>query len=230
MVEFGRVDVKEVTSDVPRAKFSEERIQQLADSILESGGVVRPLVLKQLGIDRYALLDGHLEYYASVRAREIDPRRGEMVNAFIIASKEDEKGVIEQIQILGKTANPLPPEEINSLSHWITSFEQRLSELRETSFQNQRDYDYRLRQIEAMVGTKDRGDLLNALNTLEEQELVAELLKCGIESKKVEAIYAARQKKENHRFSSYQDLIKSTKGLGEKGFVRLLDYWKRIHS
>ena len=87
---FGRADVSKITSDVPRSEFSEAKIEQLADLILQGGGVIRPLVLRQTGIDNYTVLDGHLEYYAAVRAREKDARRGEMVNAFIISKKDED--------------------------------------------------------------------------------------------------------------------------------------------
>ena len=89
MMDFGKVDLKEIKSDAPRSKFSEEQIEVLANAILENGGLIRPLILKQSDIDSYSVIDGHLEYYASVRVREKDARKGEMVNAFVIKPQQE---------------------------------------------------------------------------------------------------------------------------------------------
>lgn len=76
MTEFARLDIKEIKASIPRANFTEAKIEQAADLILASGGVVRPLVVKQTDIDSYELIDGALEYFAAVRAGERSaPRR-----------------------------------------------------------------------------------------------------------------------------------------------------------
>ena len=70
MTEFAKVDLKEINSDVSRSSFSEQEIEQLADSILKNDSLLRPLIVKQTGIESFIVLDGHLEFYAAVRARE----------------------------------------------------------------------------------------------------------------------------------------------------------------
>lgn len=136
MAEFAQVDVKEIKSDVPRSDFSEELIEQLADEILECKGILRPLVLKQENLESFVVLDGHLEYYAAVRAREKNPRQAEMVNAFVVSQKEEET-VRKQIQTLNEldssgveTEKILLPNDTSGdrastkkPSDWITSFE-----------------------------------------------------------------------------------------------------------
>lgn len=96
---FYQVDVKEVSSDVPKTRFSADEIEEKAVRILESGGLLRPVVLEQTGIQSYKVIDGHLEYYAAARARELNPRQGEMVNAFV-TTKGNSEVVLKQAQSL----------------------------------------------------------------------------------------------------------------------------------
>ncbi|MEA5514043.1 ParB N-terminal domain-containing protein, partial [Nodularia sp. UHCC 0506] len=99
MTNFLMVDVAGVTSSVPRSKFAEADLNILADKILESGGLLKPLVLRKIGFEKYEVIDGHFEYYAAVRAREKNSDEGEMVNALIIPS-EQEEAVLKQAVIL----------------------------------------------------------------------------------------------------------------------------------
>ncbi len=105
MTKFLIVEIEGVTSSVPRSNFEEADLDILADSILESGGILKPLVLKKIGFEKYEVIDGHFEYYAAVRAREKNPNRGEIVNAFIIpAEKED--AVLNQVAFIQKVDTP----------------------------------------------------------------------------------------------------------------------------
>ncbi|MBD2137082.1 hypothetical protein H6F32_05665 [Anabaena sp. FACHB-1237] len=97
MSKFEIVEIESVSSSVPRSNFKEVDLDILADSILESGGILKPLVLKKIGFEKYEVIDGHFEYYAAVRAREKNSIKGEIVNAFIITS-EKEDAVLKQVE------------------------------------------------------------------------------------------------------------------------------------
>jgi hypothetical protein len=117
MIKFYFVDVKAIQSNVPRSNFSEEQIEQLADMILESEGVLNVILLTQTGINSYNVLVGDLEYYAAVRAKEKNPRQGEMINAVIVQPSNQE--------ILLKQAEffTVKPEEVKVIDE--TSLESR---------------------------------------------------------------------------------------------------------
>ena len=95
MTEYYLVDVKSITSTTPRSNFKVDQLETLAQSILATGALLSPLLLKQTGAETYEVLAGDLEYYAAVRAKELDPRKGEMVNAFVIPPKQ-QKAAVEQ--------------------------------------------------------------------------------------------------------------------------------------
>lgn len=239
MSEFGKVDVKEIKSDIPRSSFSEERIELLANAILKNDGLIRPLILKQISIDNYSVLDGHLEYYAAVRAREKDARKGEMVNAFVIDPK-NETSVTQQIQAIQVVADlevrhsnlSTTIEKSHSsaeVSSWITSFESRLSQLREDLAVSTRASDSRLQKIENRFESEDM-DLLSIINTLDAEKLAIRFSQCGISSseKVAKLICDSRESKEDQSFRDYQDVVKSTQGFGDKSMLKLIDGWSRI--
>ncbi|BBD54083.1 hypothetical protein NIES204_13710 [Planktothrix agardhii NIES-204] len=84
MIKFSLVDVSSIQARVPRSNFSEDQIEQLADMILECEGVLNVILLTQIGMNQYRILEGDLEYYAAVRAKEKNLRQGEMINAVIV--------------------------------------------------------------------------------------------------------------------------------------------------
>ncbi|MEG4529008.1 ParB N-terminal domain-containing protein [Microcoleus sp. D2_18a_D3] len=95
--------VKKITSTVPRSNFAERDLEKLAQLILELGGLINPIILRRNGMDSYEIVDGDFEYYAAVRAREINPMKGETIGAFIL-EPENEGLLLEQVQALRKSA------------------------------------------------------------------------------------------------------------------------------
>ncbi|MEG4483499.1 ParB N-terminal domain-containing protein [Microcoleus sp. D2_18a_B4] len=99
------VAVKKITSAVPRSNFSEAELEKLARLILESGGLINPIIVRRNGMDAYEIVDGNFEYYAAARAKEIDGPKGETIGAFIL-EEENEELLLKQLEILRKTAIP----------------------------------------------------------------------------------------------------------------------------
>jgi len=97
------VAVKRITSAVPRSNFAEPELEKLARLILDSGGLINPIIVRRNGMDAYEIVDGDFEYYAAARAKEIEPLKGETIGAFIL-EEENEKLLLEQLEILRKTA------------------------------------------------------------------------------------------------------------------------------
>ncbi|MEB3123625.1 MAG: hypothetical protein VKL41_20685 [Snowella sp.] len=235
MTEFATVDVKCITSDVSRSTFSEQDIEKLADSILKNDSLLRPLILKQTGIENFVVLDGHLEFYAAVRAREKNPRQAEMINSFVISPK-DESTVNEQISFLRQSDKFIDlsskTEKTEGISNWITSFENRLTEMREVIFQNNQSNESRFKQLETNLDKKSKENLLDVINISKKEVLIQELSRYGLPKKKVEAIYDAREQKKDKKFENYSDVVKSTKGkgFGVDAFISLIDAWENSHK
>lgn len=115
MIKFFMVDVKDIQVSTKDHNFSPTVIENLADVMLASGGLIKPVILKQVGLQSYQLIDGHLEYYAALQAKAKDPRKGEMVNAFVI-SPDQEDLVRQQVTVLQSAHSISDHAPINSVT------------------------------------------------------------------------------------------------------------------
>lgn len=107
MIKCYFVDVKSISSTIPKSKFKKAEIDRLADAILAADGLLRPLILQQTDVEKYTVVEGHREYYAAVRAKEKDIKKAEMVNAFII-DKNLHRSAIDQLDLLTRSQPPSP--------------------------------------------------------------------------------------------------------------------------
>ena len=120
------VDIQDVSSSQLRSNFSEKDLKNMAELILELGGLIQPLIIKEGGLRRFEVIEGHFEYYAVVKAQEIDDNL-EMVRAFII-NENAENSAKKQLQFL-KPINPVPSIANNECEAKMLSMESRLNNL-----------------------------------------------------------------------------------------------------
>ena len=126
------VAVKKITSTTLGTNFDEEPLKKLAEQILKAEGLISPLILRRNDLQSYEVIDGHFEYYAAVKAREIDPRKGEMISAYIIESENPviSSAILEQVELLKKSRSiALPSPEKSSK----TIISQQIPETNQTS-------------------------------------------------------------------------------------------------
>jgi hypothetical protein len=107
MIKCYFVDVKSISSDIPRSNFIESELEQLADLMLKTDGLLRPLMLRSIGVQKYTVIEGHREYYAAVIAKEKDLKNAEIVNAFVI-DPNIHQSAIDQLQLLKEDRVPTP--------------------------------------------------------------------------------------------------------------------------
>ena len=132
MIKCHFVDIKDISSDVPRSNFVESDLAQLANLILATDGLIRPLIIKQSGVEKYTVIEGHQAYYAALTAKEQNSSKAEMVNAFVIGENM-QSSAIEQLQLLSKDSNPtgieqLLPTLLAAISHQIQPLVEQLFE------------------------------------------------------------------------------------------------------
>ncbi len=61
------IDQIEVNPDQPRSIFSKEALEELATSIRELG-IIQPITVRKIGVDKYQIISGERRYRASVKA------------------------------------------------------------------------------------------------------------------------------------------------------------------
>ncbi|MFQ4145945.1 chromosome partitioning protein ParB [Chlorogloeopsis sp. ULAP02] len=234
MINFSLVDIDNIKSDVPRSEFSESDLENLASIILESGGIVRPLILKETEAETYTVIDGYLEYYAAVKAREKNPRKGEMVNAFVISPKiEDlvlkQTAILKEVESLNQAVRPLP--ETTKLEPRLANielrFEQQLNQFKSELLQEKQRVDDKFKEFANLIPKKIQP--LEVFNNLNVSELVSRLINAGFASKTAtriaESIEKERKKK---KFTSLSDVVMRVKITSGKKFVKAITSEKMI--
>jgi hypothetical protein len=167
------VAVKKLVSQVPRSNFADRDLEKVAQLILESGGLINPIILRRQGMDAYEIVDGDFEYYAAVKAREINPLKGETIGAFIL-EPENEELLLEQVKMLRKSAitlveSPETGQPADSIKTQISLVEVPDSRENETP-QPSSSLEQQLTNIEARL--ENQINELKAEYTSEKQVLV----------------------------------------------------------
>lgn len=234
MTELLRVEIESVNSSQPRSNFSEVDLDLIANLILESGGLLKPLILKKIGFEKYNVIDGHFEYYAAVRACEKNPHVAE-VNAVIISS-ESESAVIKQVEALKSSLSlnqqPKTLLDTTTSDSRLTNIELRIerqsNEFRAELTGEIKRLEDKFKKLESQI--PQRLNPLESLNNLNQDELAEKLERSRItgaeKAKKIaKAIVDARRKKKQQQFEDYRDVVKSIQGLGEKTILTIIDTW-----
>jgi hypothetical protein len=225
------VAVKKIASAVPRSNFAEADLEKLARLILGSGGSIDPIIVRRTSIDSYEIADGDFAYYAAVRAREIEPIKGETIGAFIL-EPENEELLLEQVKILrqSRTIEQVSysdvPQNSSSLEQRLTNIETRLenriNELKTESLQEKQALLERVKELESRIPKPV--PLLEALNTQDKFKLATNLKNAGLKPQIIEKILKERDLKP---FASFENLLERIKGLGEKTAIKLIDKWQK---
>lgn len=240
------VAVRKITSTVPRSSFADDELEQSARLILEAEGVINPIVLRRTSLESYEVVDGDFEYYASARAREIDPRKGEMIGAFIV-EPENEEIIKEQVKLLRRQKPPADLGHADSSSDGIEArltnmesrftsadsrltsmesrFENRMSELKAELRREIQNMDGRMKEIESRIPKPM--EPLEALNTLSLSELTSKLSRAGVNSKIIQKIVSER---DQDKFKSFGNVVERVKGLGDKTMVKIIDRFSEGYS
>ena len=115
------VDIVSVHTNASRSEFSQDEVEKLARNFLLSGGSTKPLIVRPKNAEEFDVIEGHLEFYAALRAKELDDNF-EMIQAIILDSK-NEKAITEQVDLFKK----LTPDPDNKIIERIKNLEAQLS-------------------------------------------------------------------------------------------------------
>ena len=226
MWKFLRVDITDINPSLPRETFSETELENLANLIIEMGGIIRPAILKKADNkkvdERYNIISGDLEYYASVIANQKVPDI-EMINAFVV-DKEAESIALQQMKLLSSSPGLIttPEKTNNPLELRMSNLEKRL----ETQLQAIREeYQKEIKRLEEKIiisppspPSPPSKSILELLNTCDANQL----RKAGIPPASVNDFLKKRSEKP---FDSLEDILnRPVSGVKEKRLIKLVDY------
>jgi len=240
MSEYYLVDVKSITSKTPRSQFRVDEIETLARKILAAGGLLSPILLKQTGAESYEVLAGDREYYAAVRAREINPQDGEMVNAFVVPEDKVEAAIEQFKSVHLKSVHPSSVSDSDPTASPSADINQRLTNLEsrlDTAIQDmkqahQRDVQRLEQQLQAFQQQiPGKVEPLEVFNTASPVDLKKKLAIAGIRGKTsdtlIKNIEEARTKAP---FTSLTDVVRRVEKLGDRRMLSILDAWNELQS
>lgn len=240
------VAVKKITSKQSRSDFADDAIEKAAHLILESEGIINPIIVRRTSLQSYEVVDGDFEYYAAARAREIDLRKGEMIGVFIIEA-ENEEALNKQVQLFRKSKSVISKQHISSkidsnesistnteirltntesrMNNIESRFENRITEL-QTEFRNEnKKLNEKLNEIEKRIPKEIKP--LEALNELDVSQLTSKLTRVSIKEKEKLILLIINERKNGNftSFSNFFERIKSlgVKGLGDKTMLKIID-------
>ena len=117
MWKFLQVDIADINPSVLEDTFSQTKLDNLANLIIEMGGLIRPVILKKADNkkvgERYDIISGDLEYYASVIANQKSPDI-EMINAFVV-DEEAKSIALQQIDLCDSAKRKKNRDQIHSI-------------------------------------------------------------------------------------------------------------------
>jgi hypothetical protein len=206
MIKCFFVETKNIVSTRLRSDFEESQIESLSDLIIQANGLIRPLLIESIGDEKYNVIEGHLEYYAAVRAREKDLSKAEEVNAFII-SETLRQSSIDQVKLLsGERAGNIDSSTI------ITQLKQANSEPAHITPQ----------QLQSILDRLDgHSKILDVLRNQSKQELLDSI------SEQTQAVLS-KISEQQQTLNSILKLVEPSPKLSESEILELINTLDRV--
>lgn len=92
------------------SQFQPSQIEQLANLFLQAGDTVRPILLRKISPISFQILEGNFEYYAAMKAQEIDDQFT-AIRAYVVPPNL-ESTILSQYQFLRSLSVPATVESI----------------------------------------------------------------------------------------------------------------------
>ena len=225
MWDFLLIDLQDVVATKERSYFPETDLHNLANLIVAMKGLMRPVILKKIGFERFQIIEGNLEYYACLIAKEKE-RSLETINAFVV-DKEAENIALQQIQLLSPSPGLIttPEKTDNPLELRVSNLEKRL----ETQLQAIREeYQKEIKRLEEKIiispppsasppPSPPSKSILELLNTCDANQLK----KAGINRTVTGNFLKVRKDK---LFISLDDITDRVDKMGVVTLSKLIDY------
>ena len=226
-------------------QLNEGDVEELAKLLLLSGDTVRPIILRRISPISFQILEGYFEYFAALKAQEIDDRFAS-VRAYVVPT-ELESTILEQYDFLRllsvpeRVTDPIAQNEqtmakqISSLKSDLQNINAKLDSnsnfdrssiltIIENLSQRVLAVEDILIEIKQFLIKPDKSEkVLYDFNSLSRDELEPKILSAGVKSKAksfAQGIYDGRQSKP---YNSVWDVKVS--GLGKGTMEKIISKW-----
>lgn len=202
-------------------------------------------VVQQIGVDEYELISGYLEYYAYLKAREINPRLPDRITVFV-SDKKNQEAIRQQLEIL-QVIEDSQQNSPQSTTSKQSEVDLQIKNLESSIKNNNKLVFTAIEKLKTELLTAIDEKLpkpmppLDAFNRILEPEIALqvqrklELLLNANKAKKVVAQLQEVSKRENHqpfqRFDEILELLKvqqknqSQRLISEQMMLKIIDRW-----
>jgi len=105
------IDLDTITPPaVSSSQFPTHQVENLANLFLKAGDTVSPILVRKISPIAFEVLKGHFEYYAAIKAQEID-EQFTAIRAYVVPT-DLESTILEQYNFLRSLSSPAPVENI----------------------------------------------------------------------------------------------------------------------
>jgi len=105
--------ISPVSQDI--SQFQSSQIEHLANLFLQAGGTIKPILLRRASPISFEILEGYFEYYAAIKAQEID-EQFTAIRAYVVPP-DLESTILEQYQFLRSHSAPTPIPNAPQVNH-----------------------------------------------------------------------------------------------------------------
>jgi hypothetical protein len=109
------IDLETIISpeQITRSQFQENQIEELANLFLQARDTIKPIIVRKISPITFEVLEGYLEYYAALKAEQID-EQFTSIQAYIVPP-ELESTILEQYEFLKSVSAPAiaDPSEVS---------------------------------------------------------------------------------------------------------------------
>lgn len=101
------VDLESITVP-PQTGLDKSSLVALANGIIQLQGMVRPPILRSIGIDEYEVVAGQSDFHGYLQARQIEPSLPDRITVFVI-DKKNEAAVQQQLAVYAQSTPVTSP-------------------------------------------------------------------------------------------------------------------------
>ncbi len=111
------IDLDMIISPVSQeiSQFQSSQIEHLANLFLQAGGTIKPILLRRVSPISFEILEGYFEYYAAIKAQEID-EQFTAIRAYVVPP-DLESTILEQYKFLRSHSAPTPTPDAPPVNH-----------------------------------------------------------------------------------------------------------------
>ncbi len=100
---------------ISNSQFPIHQVENLANLFLKAGDTVSPILVRKISPISFEILEGHFEYYAAIKAQEID-EQFTAIRAYVVPP-DLESTILEQYQFLRSHSAPTPIPNAPQVNH-----------------------------------------------------------------------------------------------------------------